>query len=460
MRQQPSTQPELAKRSLIARLFNRVQYLLFGNLPAVRAANYDGWRRHFMHKRLRLGLVLAFCAFLTFMGLELYDWLFQPEAFIGSWFITQFVGELCLIVCYVLLRSQFGRRYPEVIFLLTSWSINLNAQVAGIVEGKMEPSLLIWPLMFLGQATLIPVRWRLHVASQLGLFGLCAVLTVIFQLDLTMPTVWMTPPVTFLYFFWLCATCDLSVYLYDRLQRSDFNSRRALESAYEQLSVEQERSERLLLNILPEPIAERLKQQDSTIADSFSDVAVLFGDIVGFTELSSRIEPPELVELLNQIFSEFDRLADLHGLEKIKTIGDSYMMVAGLPIPRDDYAAAIADMALDMQRTLQEFNQRTGQDFHIRIGIATGPVVAGVIGIKKFIYDLWGDTVNLASRMESHGIANRIQVTEATYECLKDKYFLEKRGAIAVKGKGEMTTYLLLMKRDPSHAAAPSLQIG
>ena len=432
-------------------LFERVQYLMFGSLPAVRAANYDEWRRHFMHKRLRLGLVLAFLSFVTFMGLELYDLKFQPEEFHESWLVTQLFGELCAIAWYALLRSPFGFRYPGVIFLLTSWSMTLNAQFADAIEGRIEPSLIIWPLMFLGQATLIPVRWRLHVGSQLGMFGLCAVLAFAFDLDITMPAEWMTPSISFLYFFWLCGICDLSVYLYDRLQRSDFNSRRALESAYEQLAAEQERSERLLLNILPETIAKRLKQQTSTIADSFNDVAVLFGDIVGFTELSSRISPPDLVELLNQIFSEFDRLADLHGLEKIKTIGDSYMVVSGLPIPRDDYAEAIADMALDMQRTLREFNDRTGQDFRIRIGIATGPVVAGVIGIKKFIYDLWGDTVNLASRMESHGIANRIQVTEVTYECLKDRYFLEKRGPIAVKGKGEMTTYLLLAKRDPTH---------
>ncbi|MFM6397395.1 adenylate/guanylate cyclase domain-containing protein, partial [Planktothrix sp.] len=168
---------------------------------------------------------------------------------------------------------------------------------------------------------------------------------------------------------------------------------------------------------------------------------------VGFTELSGRFDPAELVNLLNQIFSEFDYLAELHGLEKIKTIGDAYMVVSGLPIPRDDYAEAMADMALDMQRTLKEFNAKTQQNFNIRIGIATGPVVAGVIGIKKFIYDLWGDTVNLASRMESHGITDEIQVTEATYLALKEQYKFEKRGTILVKGKGEMTTYLLKGKK-------------
>ena len=173
----------------------------------------------------------------------------------------------------------------------------------------------------------------------------------------------------------------------------------------------------------------------------------MFGDIVGFTELSGKIPPAELVQLLNQIFSQFDHLADQHGLEKIKTIDDAYTVVSGLPLPCQNYAEAIANMALDMRLTLEEFNQETGQHFQMRIGIATGPVIAGVIGLKKFIYDLWGDTVNIASRMESHGIANEIQVTEKTYRMLKNQYFFEKRGVIMIKGKGEMTTYLLKGKR-------------
>lgn len=217
------------------------------------------------------------------------------------------------------------------------------------------------------------------------------------------------------------------------------------EKAYlEQLRIEQEKSERLLLSILPEPIAERLKQNPRTIADSFPDVSVLFADIVGFTKLWSRISPTELVELLNEIFSGFDELTYKNGLEKIKTIGDAYMVVGGLPIPREDHAEAIAQMALDMQKRMAQFNRGNHEPFSIRIGINSGPVVAGVIGTNKFIYDLWGDTVNMASRMESHGIANTIQLTEATYERLKGKFRLERRGAIDVKGKGKMTTYLLL----------------
>jgi PAS domain S-box-containing protein len=209
------------------------------------------------------------------------------------------------------------------------------------------------------------------------------------------------------------------------------------------LRLEQEKAEALLLNILPEPIAQRLKQQQGSIADSFDQVSVLFADIVGFTQLSSQISAEELVNLLNQIFSAFDHLVDRHGLEKIKTIGDAYMVVSGLPIPRGDHAEAIAEMALDMQQAVINFTNTTGIALNIRIGIHSGPVVAGVIGIKKFIYDLWGDTVNIASRMESQGIPGHIQVTGFTYELLQHKYHFQHRGIIQVKGKGEMKTYLL-----------------
>ncbi|GAB4178813.1 MAG: hypothetical protein Fur006_11500 [Coleofasciculaceae cyanobacterium] len=221
----------------------------------------------------------------------------------------------------------------------------------------------------------------------------------------------------------------------------------ALESYSKNLVSEREKVERLLLNILPASIAKRLEQDQETIADSFEEATVLFADIVNFTNLSSEISPTELVNLLNEIFSRFDRLVERYGLEKIKTIGDSYMIVGGLPLPRADHVEAVADFALAMQREIQEFNSEKGQSFNMRIGINTGPVVAGVIGLKKFIYDLWGDTVNTASRMESHGIPGSIQVSSSTYERLKDKYVFQERGVIHVKGKGEMTTYLLSSRK-------------
>lgn len=209
------------------------------------------------------------------------------------------------------------------------------------------------------------------------------------------------------------------------------------------LREQQEQTERLLLNILPETIANRLKIQPGNIAEDYANVSVMFADIVGFTQISARLGAIQLVKLLNQIFSAFDRLCDRYGLEKIKTIGDAYMVVGGLPNRSSNHASAIANMALDMQKAIAIFNTENQQNFNIRIGIHSGPVVAGVIGIKKFTYDLWGDTVNIASRMESHGVVGKIQVSEYTYNLLHNQFIFEKRGEIEIKGKGTMTTYLL-----------------
>lgn len=210
------------------------------------------------------------------------------------------------------------------------------------------------------------------------------------------------------------------------------------------IRLEQEKSESLLLNVLPRAIAERLKHHDGAIADSFNDVTILFADIAGFTEISGRLHPNELVEMLNRVFSAFDRLAEKHGLEKIKTIGDAYMVVSGLPEPRVDHTEAILHMALEMRKVVEEMHSATGHPLQIRIGINTGPVIAGVIGIRKFIYDLWGDAVNVASRMESTGLVGGIQVTEDVFLKCREQFVFEKRGLIAVKGKGEMTTYMLV----------------
>lgn len=249
---------------------------------------------------------------------------------------------------------------------------------------------------------------------------------------------------------WICENARAVKDSQDRLlyyegTATDITVRRVVEEA---LRYQQAQADRLLLDILPAPIAERLKLEQSTIADSFAEVTVLFADIVGFTQLSSYTSPIDLVDLLNRIFSAFDKLAERHGLEKIKTIGDAYMVVGGLPLPQPDHAQAIAEMALDMQAAIGEFKTADGTRLSIRIGISTGPVVAGVIGIKKFIYDLWGDTVNIASRMESQGLPGHIQVTEVTYQSLRHTYRLEKRGTIEVKGKGEMATYFLIGKQE------------
>ena len=230
----------------------------------------------------------------------------------------------------------------------------------------------------------------------------------------------------------------------DRLR----SSLQKLSNALSTVQNEQEKSEKLLLNILPPSIAKRLKISSDCIADGFPEATVLFADIVGFTELSSRLSPQDLVTYLNQIFSAFDTLAEKHGLEKIKTIGDAYMVVGGLPKPSQDHAVSVAKFALEMRSELQRINESLGELFDIRIGINSGPVVAGVIGIKKFTYDLWGDTVNVASRMESHGKPGEIHVSESFYEKVRSHCDCEFRGTVMIKGKGEMNTYWLRSVRN------------
>jgi guanylate cyclase len=209
------------------------------------------------------------------------------------------------------------------------------------------------------------------------------------------------------------------------------------------LEAEHQRSESLLLNVLPAPVAERLKRSEQVIADGFDGVTVLFADIVGFTPLSASLTPKEVVTLLNSLFTAFDRLVDDSGLEKIKTIGDAYMVAAGVPVPRDDHAVAVADLALAMRVELARLRQEIEAPLDIRVGIDSGPAVAGVIGKRKFSYDLWGDAVNTASRMESHGVAGEIHVTERAWKLLRETHRLRDRGVIEVKGKGPMRTYFL-----------------
>ena len=225
------------------------------------------------------------------------------------------------------------------------------------------------------------------------------------------------------------------------------------------LRVEQAKAESLLLNILPRSIAEQLKAEPQTIADQFSSASILFADVVDFTPLSERLPPAEVVGVLDHLFSHFDVLAERHGLEKIKTIGDCYMVAAGVPTPRPDHARALASMALDMCAAMRSVDEVGHLGLELRVGINSGPVVAGVIGRKRFLYDLWGDAVNTASRMESHGTAGRIQVTRATKELLDKEFLCEPRGTILVKGKGEMEAWYLVGRR-ASRDTAMSLPSG
>jgi adenylate cyclase len=224
-----------------------------------------------------------------------------------------------------------------------------------------------------------------------------------------------------------------------------FNSHELLARVHTHLTLDHlnRENQRLILNILPAAIAEQLKKQPGIIAERFDDVSVLFADIVNFTPLSAKLSPHELVELLNHVFSLFDELTDRYGLEKIKTIGDAYMVVGSLPAPNPDHLSAMANLALAMQSQIQAKSNEV-QNMSLRIGVHVGSVVAGVIGTRKFIYDVWGDTVNMASRLEFHGSPGRIHVSEAVYQRLRDAFTFESRGAIELKGKGLTNTYFLV----------------
>ena len=232
---------------------------------------------------------------------------------------------------------------------------------------------------------------------------------------------------------WMLAMVTLVAYSYNEM----------VETADLRYEEEQNLSQSLLRNVLPEPIIERLKKEPGIIVNRYDDVTILFADIVGFTRLSQRVEPEHLVEILNEFFVQIDSLAEKYGLEKIKTIGDAYMVVGGLPLVTEQHTEAVVERALELLEGVNNLNPIGSKKLAVRIGINCGPVVAGVIGKRKFSYDLWGDAVNTAARMESYGEAGKIQVTEAVFSKLRHKYLLENRGELEIKGKGIMQTYFL-----------------
>lgn len=403
-------------------------------------AIYLEWQAQFIRERLLWAAGIALVIIPTFLILNsFFSNTITSVEIRALWSQILITQEIMIFLCILSLRSHYALKVLPGLFVALSWIITLTPLYYSAQRGYQVFDISSWSLIFLGQAVLSPVRWRWHLISQLGtyicFFGIKILNPDLIPLSLLKENSYI---LFYLYLFWFCVICGTSVYFYEKLQRAEF-------FALIKLKEEQEKSERLLLNILPASIAARLKHQHLTIADHFDEVSVLFADIVGFTELSSRMSPTNLVEILNQVFSSFDNLVEEHGLEKIKTIGDAYMVVAGLPIPQADHVERIANLALAMQQVLGDITQRHETPLTIRIGIHTGAVVAGVIGIKKFAYDLWGDTVNTASRMESHGVAGAIQVSHQVYEILQyhQGYHFTPRGTVDIKGKGLMLVYLL-----------------
>ncbi|MFO0660523.1 MAG: adenylate/guanylate cyclase domain-containing protein [Polyangiaceae bacterium] len=343
-------------------------------------------------------------------------------------------------ICVALVFSRWFEKLHQAV----SIAFGTIATTTVLLVGAISPSEAFYPYTTYATifVTMGPFLLKMSVPAQLAYIVISLIdFNVIHGLIPNEP-----PHVVFSINFSLVSMGLLGAfiaYAQGRDARTSFLQRRTIAQQVEIIGTEREKAERLLLNILPAPIADRLKTEHRAIADGFAEVTVLFSDIVGFTKMSERVTPAELVGRLNALFSAFDDAAVELGLEKIKTIGDAYMVVGGLPSPHDDQAGAIAEMALRMQQIVRDNAREHGDALDVRIGVHTGPVVAGVIGKRKFVYDVWGDTVNTASRMESHSEPGRIQVTAAAAAKLGNRFKLVPRGVIEVKGKGPMETYFL-----------------
>ena len=380
-------------------------------------------------------------ATLSFLSFAVHDALVVPEVRNRAWAIRFGVFVPVSALLFWALNSRHFLRLSQWLLLSYGVAASFVVLYIGAIAGR--DGYFLYTSFAIAFVTLGPFVARLSVATQLAytwftllMFAALdhAIAHCPLQVSLSIASTLLS----------LGGIGALIAYRLESQARESFMQRRVIDEQVQALAAEKARAEELLLNVLPESIAERLKSGQRPIADGFAQVSVLFADIVGFTKMSERISPVELVDRLNRIFSSFDDLADKLKLEKIKTIGDAYMVAGGLHSHEYDHAQMIAEMSLGMQRRATEFSREFGDALSIRIGIHTGPVVAGVIGKRKFIYDVWGDTVNTASRMESHGEPGAIHVSDATQLLLKSMYILTPRGEIEVKGKGVMRTWFLV----------------
>ena len=393
-------------------------------------------------KFTRFSITLSAFAFLAY---GLHDYWVVPTVRAAAWSIRYgLFGPIAALVLLVTYSRHLARLHQPTMLV---FGMALNTVVIWIGAISPPDGYFIYTSYAVIFTTLGPFIAKMNVPTQ----TMYTVLSVALYVAFDVAIVHNAPTVVFsmvLNLFSLGGIGALVAFQLEKQARESFLQRRLIRDQIQELDAEKSKSEALLLNILPVKIANRLKAENRAIADGFADVTVLFLDIVGFTKMSARLTPEELVRRLNEIFSAFDDLAETLGVEKIKTIGDAYMAVSGLLADEKDHARVMAEMALRMRDAVAALAQRFEEPLDVRIGMNTGPVVAGVIGKKKFIYDVWGDTVNTASRMESHSSPGIIQVTEVTYERLKGSYELESRGEIDVKGKGTMKTYSLV-RRNP-----------
>ena len=362
---------------------------------------------------------------------------FRPSLFWWSFWVR--IGASLLILALLALSYRpRSERFAFASITAVLFIVAFDAESVIIKSGGLaSPFTSAIALLMIGAALFVPYSGRQMLTAGGALWAVYVVPILVAHAPIDAAGAWTQS------FLLACATviAITASRFTSRLREREFMSREAL-------AEEERKTEHLLLNILPASIAGRLKEKEQSIADGFAEVTILFADIVGFTTMSASMSPAAVVAMLNEIFSTFDELTQRHRLEKIKTIGDAYMAVGGLPEPRADHIQAVAELALDMRDAVERHLTQTGERLQIRIGINTGPVVAGVIGRNKFTYDLWGDAVNVAARMESSGVPGQIQVTREVYEGLREQYVLEERGTLPIKGKGEMTTYLLRGRRE------------
>jgi class 3 adenylate cyclase len=385
--------------------------------------------------RLALGLGV-----LTFTTYGLHDWVvFERPA--SAWWVRFGAVIPTMIVAWALTFTRAFAKAHQWILLLYGSAATLGVLWIAAISGT-EASILYagFAALFV---TIGPLIARLDVARQALYTALSAALLVLFELRYA-----RSPRAINLAQLWTLVAMGslgtLLAWLNEKQSRVAFIARKTIRAQGEEIARERARSDALLRNVLPEPIAQRLKDGHAVIADGYEEATVLFADIVGFTPLSAKLSPHALVARLNEVFTAFDAQCAALGLEKIKTIGDAYMVVGGVPERRADHAVAVVKMALAMREVLADQRERHGDSLDIRIGVHSGPVVAGVIGTRKFAYDVWGDTVNTASRMESHARPGHVQISDQTRVLVEEHFALEDRGTIDVKGKGSMRTWFVL----------------
>ena len=394
-----------------------------------------------LQKTLMLALALSLVPITAFWGVI---YLIFNEPLAAAIPLTYSLISAISVVIFSRIQNYEFFRFSQLLFLLFL-PFSLMVVLGGFVNAS---AVILWSIISPISALVFPGtrharRWLL---AYLGLVVVSGFLQTVVR-----PTNNLPPLLINIFFVMNITTVSSITFatLYYFISQRD--------QAHTLLQAEQQKSERLLLNVLPKEIALILKDEDRTVAQHFDSASILFADLVGFTSLSLQMTPEEMVNLLNEIFSHFDSLVDKFDLEKIRTVGDGYMVAAGVPSPRPDHCQTIARLALEMSAYMNNPPPFSGQPIAFRMGIDTGPMIGGVIGHTKFHYDVWGDTVNTASRMESHGVPQKIQVTQTVAEILKDEFVCETRGRIEIKGKGEMEVWFLIGEKEPQTLIYPDV---